>query len=85
MVGFSNPEADEIIEKLEWEYQPQERIKLYHALGRILYTEAPYTFLYTPKTVLLYRERLQNVWIPAKMQTSSLEPISYNPNLPSTG
>ena len=68
MVGFSNHEADEIMDKLEWEPRPQERIRLYHALGRILHIEAPYTFLFTPKTILLYRERLQNVWIPAKRQ-----------------
>lgn len=68
MVGFVSPEADAIMEKLDWEYRPAERIKLYHALGRILYDEAPYIFLYTPKRVLLYRERLQNVWIPAERQ-----------------
>lgn len=68
MVSFSSPQADAIMEKLDWEYRPGVRISLYHALGRILYEEAPYTFLYTPKSVLLYRERLQNVWIPAKRQ-----------------
>lgn len=68
MVSFSNPEADAIMEKLDWEYRPQARISLYHALSRIIYDEAPYTFLYTPKSVLLYRERLQNVWVPAKRQ-----------------
>lgn len=68
MVSFANSQADEIMEQLEWESNPQKRIELYHALGRIIYTEAPYTFLYIPKTVLLYRERLQNVWIPAMRQ-----------------
>lgn len=67
-IGFSNPEVDRIIEQLEFEYDPQKRIELYHRFDRILYEEAPYVFLYTPKVILVYREYLQNVFIPAERQ-----------------
>jgi peptide/nickel transport system substrate-binding protein len=65
-VGFSNAQADAIIDRLEYEYDYQKRIGLYHQFDKILYDEQPYTFLYTPKTAFLYREYLQNVFIPAE-------------------
>ncbi len=67
-VGFANAEADEIINKLKMEYDEKERIKLYHRFDAIIHDEAPYTFLYTPKSTLLYRSYLQNVFIPADRQ-----------------
>lgn len=67
-IGFVNAEVDEIINKLEYEYDAQERIKLYHRFNRIIFDECPYTFLYTPKAKLLYRSYVQNVWIPADRQ-----------------
>lgn len=67
-IGFSNPEVDRIIELLDFEFNPEVRQKLYHQFHRILHEEQPYTFLYTPKTAFLYRETLQNVFIPAERQ-----------------
>lgn len=67
-IGFDNKEADIIINKLKMEYNPEERIKLYHAFDKIIHEEAPYTFLYTPKTSFLYRNYLKNVFIPADRQ-----------------
>ena len=67
-IGFSNPEIDTIIDRLAYEYNPQKRIELYHLFDKILYEESPYTFLYTPKSTMLYREYLQNVFIPAERQ-----------------
>lgn len=67
-IGFSNIEADQIIDQLQYEYDPQKRISLYHRFDKIIYDEAPYTFLYTPKTVLAYRSYLQNVFIPVDRQ-----------------
>ena len=67
-VGFVNEEADAIIEKLQYEYNREERIKLYHRFHRILHDEQPYTFLYDPKSVMLYRDYVQNVFIPAERQ-----------------
>ncbi len=67
-VGFANSDADHIIEKLQYEYNKAERNSLYHRFHGIIYEESPYTFLYTPKTILLYRDRIQNVFIPANRQ-----------------
>jgi|GEM_PF-369151 len=66
IVGFVNNEADRIIEQLEYEYDLNERKSLYHRFHRILHEEQPYTFMYTPKSILLYRDYVQNVFIPAE-------------------
>ncbi|MBA3957246.1 MAG: permease [Parachlamydiaceae bacterium] len=68
VIGFSNAEADRIIEDLIYETDPQKRIALYHRFDAILHDEAPYTFLYSPKILLAYRDRLQNVIIPSEHQ-----------------
>lgn len=67
-IGFANAEVDQIIAQLEYEFDPQKRIKLYHRFDAIIYEEAPYVFLYAPKTALVYRDYLQNVFIPADRQ-----------------
>ncbi|NGX58011.1 MAG: Oligopeptide-binding protein AppA [Chlamydiae bacterium] len=67
-IGFSNKKADKIIDALEFESDREKRIALYHRFHQIMHEEAPYTFLYTPKTVYLYRNNVQNVFIPADRQ-----------------
>jgi len=67
-VGFANKQADEIIEILQYESDVQKRNELYHTFGKIMHEEQPYTFLYTPKVRLLYREKLQNVFLPVDRQ-----------------
>lgn len=67
-VGFANAEADEIIDKLSFEDDPEKRKTLYHRFHAIMHEEQPYTFLYQPKIAFLYRERVQNVFIPADRQ-----------------
>jgi peptide/nickel transport system substrate-binding protein len=67
-IGFANAEADKIIEALQYESDPEKRIQLYHRFDAIIHEEAPYIFLYTPKNALLYRQRVQNVFIPAERQ-----------------
>lgn len=63
-IGFKNKEADQIIDELEIETDPAKRIELYHRFDRLLNDEQPYTFLYTPKEILLYRDFMKNVFIP---------------------
>lgn len=67
-IGFINHEADQIIDNLQYEYDLETRRKLYHRFHAIIHQEAPYTFLYTPKTTLLYRDYVQNVFIPTERQ-----------------
>lgn len=67
-VGFANPEIDEITNTLEYEYDRQKRLALYHRFHTIINEEQPYTFLYTSKRALLYRDYVKNVFIPADRQ-----------------
>lgn len=67
-IGFANAEIDKIIDQLTFEYNPERRLELYHRFDAIIHDEAPYTFLFTPKSVMLYRDYLKNVWIPAERQ-----------------
>ncbi|MEZ5315144.1 MAG: ABC transporter substrate-binding protein [Chlamydiales bacterium] len=63
-IGFASPEIDAIIESLNYEYDIEKRLLLYHKFHREIDQEAPYTFLYTPKIRLLYREYIKNIFIP---------------------
>lgn len=67
-IGFVNPEIDKIIDALDYEYNREKRIELYFRFDAIIHQEAPYVFLYTPKIALLYRDYVQNVFIPAERQ-----------------
>lgn len=67
-IGFANAEADTIIDALDFEPNPEKRIALYHRFSAILHDEAPYTFLFTPKSALIYREYVQNVFLPVDRQ-----------------
>lgn len=67
-IGFVNPEADAIIDKLEFEDSPEKRRELYYRFDQIIHEEQPYTFLFAPKEIFLYRDYVQNVFIPAQRQ-----------------
>lgn len=68
LVAFSNARADAIIEELTYTIDPGKRKKLYHEMHQLLYREAPYSFLYSPEQIFLYRDRIQNVFLPEKRQ-----------------
>ncbi|MDP1835517.1 MAG: ABC transporter substrate-binding protein [Chlamydiales bacterium] len=67
-IGFANKEVDKIIDQLQYEYDAEKRTALYHRFDAIIHEEAPYTFLYCPKSALLYRDYVQNVIIPSDHQ-----------------
>lgn len=67
-IGFMNSEVDSIIDALDFEYNKEKRIELYHRFHRIIHEEQPYTFLYSPKQRLLYREYVKNLFIPRERQ-----------------
>jgi peptide/nickel transport system substrate-binding protein len=67
-IGFKNPEIDQIIENLHFEYDKEKRLSLYHRFHTIIHEEIPYTFLYSPKRKLLYREYVKNIFIPKERQ-----------------
>lgn len=67
-IGFINEEIDALIELLSYEYDRDKRVEFYHQLHQIIHHAAPYTFLYTPKVRLLYRENVQNLFVPCDRQ-----------------
>ena len=67
-IGFANVEADQVLEALDYEHRPDKRTELYHRLHQILYDECPYTCLFVPKTCMLYRDYVKNVFIPKERQ-----------------
>jgi len=61
--GFSNAEADAIMEQARGEIDEVKRQKLYRRLHGILHWEQPYTFLYTRPTFRILDRRFKNVKI----------------------
>jgi peptide/nickel transport system substrate-binding protein len=60
-VGFSNREADRLIEKARQEFDAKKRIKMYHRFHEILHNEQPYTFLYATPNLVVVSKRFLNV------------------------
>jgi len=60
-VGFANPEADKILDKVRVEFDRNRRNELFRALQKILHDEQPYTFLFNQATLLAYSKRFTNV------------------------
>jgi len=64
-VGFTNKEADRLIETARMTLDEEERSKLFHQIHRILHEEQPYTFLFERPEMRLLDKRFQNVKIHA--------------------
>jgi len=60
-VGFRNEQADAIIEKLQREFDYDERVSLANQFHRLVYDEQPYTFFYTRKRKVYWQRDLENV------------------------
>jgi peptide/nickel transport system substrate-binding protein len=80
-VSFRNAEVDRILEEYRREFDEQRRIALYWRLQEILHDEAPYAFLYMPKTIAAYDRRFRDTtwyatggpnlfewWVPRPLQ-----------------
>lgn len=67
-IGFANKEVDRIIDQLSFEYNRQKRGDLFHRFAAIFHEEAPYTLLFTIKRAMVYRDHLQNVFLPIDRQ-----------------
>jgi len=60
-VSFRNDRADELIEMNRKEFDPAKRTEYMREFQEILHEEQPYTFLYIPKSNILYHKRFQGV------------------------
>lgn len=67
-ISFVDPKADHIIYELSYEDNKEKRLALYHTFHKIIHEKAPYTFLYSPKAKLVYREYVKNLFIPMERQ-----------------
>ena len=57
-VGFSNPEADDLILKIRQEYDHERQVDFCHRLHAIIAAEQPYTFLYISRWTALLDRRI---------------------------
>ena len=57
-VGFSDPEADDLIIKIRQEYDHQRQVAYCHRLHAIIARAQPYTFLYIPSWTALLDKRI---------------------------
>ena len=62
-IGFSNAQADVLMEEARRTIDEDKRIRLFHQLHSILHEEQPYTFLFTRPTFRLVDRRFKNVKI----------------------
>jgi peptide/nickel transport system substrate-binding protein len=62
-IGFSNAEADGIMEEARRTMDDEKRNALYYHFHRILHEEQPYTFLFTRPTFRFLDRRFENVKI----------------------
>jgi peptide/nickel transport system substrate-binding protein len=60
-VSFSNPQADELIEKMRVAIDPVERKRVQIAFHRLVDREQPYMFLFCPKDFGVYHQRFRGV------------------------
>jgi len=60
-VLFKNPRADELIEQARATLDDARRNELYRKLGRVLYDEAPYTFLYSRPSLDAVKNRVRGI------------------------
>ena len=79
-VGFSNAEADRIIDAARQEFDKDKRNELYHRFHEIVHEEQPYTFLFTLESLETVSDRFRNVnlypmglvprewWVPRALQ-----------------
>jgi peptide/nickel transport system substrate-binding protein len=79
-IGFSDREADLIIEEGRVTFDKEKRVKLYRRFHQIMHEEQPYTFLFVNESLVAVDRRFENVnvyplgldtsewWVPTKRQ-----------------
>ena len=84
-IGFKNKQADRIIKEIRVCFDVKKRIKLCHEFHKILHEEQPYTFLFSPYSLIAQNRRYRNVrilpigipdkiqWVPKKKQKEIME------------
>ena len=60
-ISFRNPQADELIELIRVTLDDNKRHRIHQSFHRLLDSEQPYSFLWTPKEFGAYHKRFRNV------------------------
>ncbi len=60
-VGYQNPQADQLMEQADLEFDPEKRNALYRRLQKVVYDDYPACFLVAPKNIILFSKRIKNV------------------------
>lgn len=69
-IGYRNPEMDALIERLRLTFSMPERVKICHRIAEILHEDQPYTFLFTPDSLVAWSGRYRNARLfPLGLQT----------------
>ena len=62
-IGFKNAEADKLIEDIRSSFDMQKRIELCHKFHALLAEEQPYTFLFSPLSLMAINKRYHNIQV----------------------
>jgi peptide/nickel transport system substrate-binding protein len=60
-VSYKNPEVDRLIEELRVTLDPDQQVKLYQQIHRLIHEDQPYTFLFSEQMTAGKHQRLQDV------------------------
>lgn len=60
-VSYSNPEADDLIEKGRREFDREKRAEIYRDLHRLIAEDCPYTFLFFPYSTMAIDKRIKGI------------------------
>jgi ABC-type transport system substrate-binding protein len=59
--GYQSARADDLISRIRTEYDPDEQVRLTHALHHVIAEDQPYTFLYEPLKPIVLDKRIVRV------------------------
>ena len=59
--GYSNPRVDELFMLGRREFDPEKRAKIYQEIGKILYDDQPYTWIYNEPILSAFNKRIRGV------------------------
>lgn len=72
-VGYSNPRVDELFDQARRSFDPQERRRCYQQIARLVYEDAPYTFVVNAPSLWAFHRRLHGV------RFSAMGPFGFYP------
>ena len=78
-VGFGTAQSDNLIDSIRYELDDNKRDAMYKKLQVLIYEDAPYIFLYTPKNKLAFHKRFDNAEGTVKRPGFEVNQFKLNP------